>query len=150
MILGEAPGIEEDERGKPFIGLAGKLLWEELRSVGIERRDCFVANAVSCWPDRTPTDAEMYACRGNLYRQIKRCNPFIILALGNIPNSSLGKKEGIGEIRGEWYVLPWFKSNTDEDIWVFPTWHPAYLLRRRLALPEWRNDLREFARALNA
>ena len=147
MVVGEAPGRTEDEKGKPFLGPAGKLLWEELGKLGMTRADFFVTNAVSCYPNRPekkPTEGEIYACRGHLYRQVKYCDPVAILALGATANESFGKKEPMGKIHGKWYRLPWFKTSDCADIYVFPTWHPSYLLRDLSRLRAWREDLNRF------
>jgi DNA polymerase len=150
MVLGEAPGRREDEQGKPFVGPAGRLLWQELKRVGIEPRDVMAANAVCCWPQRTPTGNEIYACRGNLYDQIRRCHPSYILALGKTVNWSLGKqKTPMGELRGTWYNLAWFISSPGfepgERIPVLPTLHPAAVLRNKTLLRKWRADLTTFS-----
>lgn len=145
MVVGEAPGRKEDEYGKPFVGPAGRLLWTELAKVGIERANVFAANAVCCWPKRTPSEDEMYACRGNLYRQVRLCQPEWVLALGKTANFSLGGTrggtQGIGVIHGEAYPLGWY----EEEVMVFPTYHPAAVLRNKLLTRTWRTDLKSFA-----
>ena len=98
MVVGEAPGRREDEKGRPFCGPAGALLWKELERVGIEKKTVFAANAVSCYPARTPTEGEIYACRGNLYTQVWICKPNRILALGKTANWSFGKEEPMGQM----------------------------------------------------
>lgn len=147
LILGEAPGRVEDEKGKPFVGPSGQLLWRELAKVGIDRRDVMAANAVCCWPQRTPTENERYACRGNLYDQVRRCNPQFILALGRTVNRSLGHMKPMKEIRGKWYELHWFVTIPGMGDWipVLPTLHPAAVLRNKTLTRYWREDLRTFA-----
>lgn len=146
MIVGEAPGRVEDAEGRPFIGPAGKLLWKELDRVGVHRADTLVANAVSCYPHGTPTEGQIYACRGNLHKQIRRCNPAWILALGKTANWSFGKRDGpLSSYRGEWYTFPW---EIEVDIRVFPTYHPAAVLRDKLLTRAWRQDLALFAEEL--
>lgn len=146
LVLGEAPGRREDDAGRPFVGPAGKLLWTELRRVGIERPFVFRANAVCCWPQRTPNVDEIRACSINLWRQIKWCHPDWILAVGNTANVALGAKKSISQLRGEVYPLKWFASFPDYGcINVFPTYHPAGVMRNRLLMRQWREDLRAFA-----
>lgn len=146
LVLGEAPGRMEDEKGKPFVGPAGQLLWSELAKVGITNRDVMAANAVSCWPQRTPTESERHACKGNLYDQVRRCKPEYILALGRTINRSLGNLKPMNEIRGEWYGLHWFITIPGwERIPVLPTFHPAAVLRNRALTRVWRGDLQSFA-----
>jgi uracil-DNA glycosylase len=149
MIIGEAPGRSEDRQGRPFVGPAGKLLWEELGKNDVERIDCFVANAVSCYPGRTPTPDEVFACRANLYHQVLRCQPYAILALGRTANQSLGKDEAMGKMHGDFYWLPWFARNNGRRIKVIPTYHPAAVLRNRLLTRVFRTDVALFANQLD-
>lgn len=142
MILGEAPGRREDETGRNFSGPAGRLLWNELLTVGIDRRDVFAANAVCCYPGRTPTDGEITACRGNLFNQVKLCRPKIILALGLTANWTLGREGPMGKIRGHWYEIGLVHPLS---IGVFPTYHPAAVLRKPLLTKAWRENLKAFA-----
>jgi len=142
MILGEAPGRNEDRIGKPFVGPAGKLLWQELAKVGIERQDVFATNAVCCYPGRTPTSGEVYACRGNLFDQVKLCRPEIILALGLTANDTLGREGPMSKIRGHWYEIGLVHPLS---MGVFPTYHPAAVLRNQKYLKPWRENLKSFA-----
>lgn len=137
----------EDEQGKPFVGPAGQLLWRQLARVGITSREVMAANAVSCYPQRTPTESERHACKGNLYDQVRRCHPSYILALGRTVNRSLGNLKPMSEIRGEWYGLHWFVTieGWDDRVPVFPTFHPAAVLRNKALLRAWKGDLQAFA-----
>lgn len=146
MVIGEAPGRREDEKQVPFVGPAGKLLWEELAKVGIDKKQVMRANAVCCFPDGTPTYDERYACRGHLYAQVKHCSPKIILALGRTINASFSNKAPMGQLHGNMYELGWFRNNAGDWINIFPTWHPAAILRNRLLMRAWRVDLKSFAR----
>lgn len=144
MIIGEAPGVKEDEKGRPFCGPSGVLLWRELEKLEIDKRLVFTANAVCCYPARTPNEAEIYSCRGNLWRQIRYCDPKWILALGNVANWTLGRGEQttpMGQLHGKWYEmrfdLQWVK--------ILPTYHPSAVLRDRTLTRAWRDDLRAFA-----
>jgi len=124
MIIGEAPGAEEDRRGEPFVGRAGKLLDEMLRAVGQSRDRVFIANILKCRPpnNRDPKAEESAACRGFLQRQIELIEPKIILAVGRIAAQLLLETdEPVGRLRGSRHQLG--------DIPLVVTYHPAYLLR---------------------
>ena len=124
LIIGEAPGAEEDRRGEPFVGRAGKLLDEMLRAVGQERGDVFIANILKCRPpnNRDPKPDETKACRGYLQRQIELVQPRIILAVGRIAAQQLlGTDSPVGRLRGTLHFL--------NEIPLVVTYHPAYLLR---------------------
>ena len=124
MIIGEAPGAEEDRRGEPFVGRAGKLLDEMLRAVGEPRDKVFIANILKCRPpdNRDPKPAEAAACRDYLERQIALVKPKIILAVGKIAaQHMLGSDETVGKMRGT--------VHQHGDIPLIVTYHPAYLLR---------------------
>ena len=124
LIVGEAPGAEEDRRGEPFVGRAGKLLDEMLRAIGLDRQTVFIANILKCRPpnNRDPAAAEAAACRSYLDRQIELIQPRIILAVGRIAAQQLlGRDEAVGKLRGTVHRL--------DEIPVVVTYHPAYLLR---------------------
>jgi len=124
MIIGEAPGAEEDRRGQPFVGRAGKLLDEMLRAVGQSRDSVYIANTIKCRPpqNRDPKPAEAVACRDYLDRQIALLRPKIILAVGKIAAQNLlGSDEPVGKMRGRQHYL--------DTIPLVVTYHPAYLLR---------------------
>lgn len=124
MIIGEAPGAEEDRRGEPFVGRAGKLLDEMLKAVGEGRDRSFIANILKCRPpnNRDPKPEESAACRGYLERQIELVNPKIILAVGRIAAQLLLETDApVGRLRGSVHRLG--------DIPLVVTYHPAYLLR---------------------
>jgi DNA polymerase len=126
MIIGEAPGAEEDRRGEPFVGRAGKLLDEMLRAVGLSRKDVFIANILKCRPpnNRDPAVSEAEACRSHLDRQIELVRPRLILAVGRIAAQQLlGSDETVGRLRGRVHSLK------KQEIPVVVTYHPAYLLR---------------------
>jgi len=124
MIIGEAPGAEEDRRGEPFVGRAGKLLDEMLRAIGQRRDSVFIANILKCRPpnNRDPKPDEAAACRPYLQRQIAMVRPQIILAVGRIAAQQLlGTDDPVGRLRGRVHRL--------DDTPVVVTYHPAYLLR---------------------
>ena len=124
MIIGEAPGAEEDRRGEPFVGRAGKLLDEMLRAVGQGRDSVFIANILKCRPpnNRDPKAEESEACRAYLQRQIELVQPKVILAVGRIAaHLLLETDEPVGRLRGSRHQLG--------DTPLVVTYHPAYLLR---------------------
>ncbi len=126
MIVGEAPGAEEDRRGEPFVGRAGQLLDQMLRAVGLGRDRVFIANILKCRPpgNRDPSAEEAQACRGWLDRQIALIEPRLILAVGRVAAQALlGSDAPLGRLRGQVHTL----RNT--EIPVIVTYHPAYLLR---------------------
>ena len=126
MIIGEAPGAEEDRRGEPFVGRAGKLLDEMLRSVGLDRSSVFIANILKCRPpnNRDPAAEEATSCRAYLERQIELIKPKLILAVGRIAAQNLLHSDAaVGRMRGQVHLLP------TGQIPVVVTYHPAYLLR---------------------
>ena len=124
LIVGEAPGAEEDRRGEPFVGRAGKLLDEMLRAIGQRREDVFIANILKCRPpnNRDPKAGEAAACRPYLERQIALIKPRIILAVGRIAAQNLlACDDPVGRMRGRAHELG--------GIPLVVTYHPAYLLR---------------------
>ena len=124
LIVGEAPGAEEDRRGEPFVGRAGKLLDEMLRAIGQGRDTVFIANILKCRPpnNRDPKAQEASACRQYLERQIQLLRPKIILAVGRIAAQNLlASDEPVGRMRGRPHEL--------DGIPLVVTYHPAYLLR---------------------
>jgi DNA polymerase len=126
MIVGEAPGQEEDRRGEPFVGRAGQLLDEMLRALGLDRRSVFIANILKCRPpnNRDPAQDEAAACREYLDRQIELVSPRLILAVGRIAAQRLLDSDApVGRMRGRRHSLG------DSALPVIVTYHPAYLLR---------------------
>lgn len=124
LIIGEAPGAEEDRRGEPFVGRAGQLLDEMLRAAGQQRAQVFIANILKCRPpnNRDPEADEAAACRAYLQRQIALIQPSIILAVGRIAAQQLLETDTpVGRLRGQLHRF--------EDTPLVVTYHPAYLLR---------------------
>ena len=124
LIIGEAPGAEEDRRGEPFVGRAGQLLDQMLLAIGQSRESVFIANILKCRPpnNRDPKPAEAAACRDYLERQIALIQPKIILAVGKIAAQNLlGSDDPVGRMRGRPHDL--------DGIPLVVTYHPAYLLR---------------------
>lgn len=135
MIVGEAPGEDEDHSGRPFVGRAGQLLDKVLASVELPRETVYITNIVKFRPpgNRNPTPAEIEASVPVLLEQIKLVRPQVIVPLGNVPTQwFLGTKDGITKLRGQW--------STWHGVRVLPLYHPAYLLRnpsREQGSPKW-------------
>lgn len=126
LIIGEAPGAEEDRQGEPFVGRAGQLLNEMLKSIGFARQKVYIANILKCRPpnNRDPKPEEAECCVGYLYRQIELLQPKLILAVGRIAAQRLLKTDQtLGRLRTKIHTLP----QTQTPFVV--TYHPAYLLR---------------------
>ncbi len=126
MVVGEAPGAEEDRQGEPFVGRAGQLLTSMLAAIGLSREQVFIANVLKCRPpgNRDPRPLEAAACEPYLRRQIVLVRPRIILAVGRIAAQNLLRTDTpIGKMRGQRYTYG------DLDTPLVVTYHPAYLLR---------------------
>jgi uracil-DNA glycosylase family 4 len=141
MLIGEAPGREEDLEGLPFVGRSGKLLDRMLAAIGLDRSSVYIANIVPWRPpgNRTPTPQETAICLPFILRQIELVDPDILVCLGNPSTQTLlNTKDGITKTRGRWFA---FNAGMRE-IRAIPTFHPAFLLRtplqKRLA---WRDFL---------
>jgi DNA polymerase len=145
MVIGEAPGEEEDLRGEPFVGPAGVYLDKWLSAVGLSRlANAFIANIVKCRPpaNRDPLPEEAAACMPYLLRQIKIIRPRAVLALGRVAAQNLlGTSEGIGRLRGipgTWQGLPFLA-----------TYHPSAVLRdHELRRPVW-EDMKKLKELLD-
>lgn len=125
VFVGEGPGYEEDQQGRPFVGEAGQLLTDIIvKGMKITREDVYICNVVKCRPpdNRTPEPDEIASCETFLREQIQAIKPKVIVTLGNVPTHTLLKtKDGITKLRGKWQDF--------EGIPLMPTFHPAYLLR---------------------
>jgi uracil-DNA glycosylase len=131
MLVGEAPGRDEDIEGLPFVGRSGKLLDRMLTAIGLDRTSVYIANIVPWRPpgNRTPTPQESQICLPFILRQIELADPDILVCLGG-PSAQtlLGIKEGITKTRGRWFSFETGKR----EIRAMPTFHPAFLLRSPL------------------
>jgi DNA polymerase len=130
LVIGEAPGADEDRQGEPFVGRAGQLLNAMLRAIGLPRSEVYIANILKCRPpnNRDPQPAEASACTPYLARQIALVRPRAILAVGRIAAQWLLQSDApIGRLRGR--VFRYGDSGTP----LIVTYHPAYLLRTPLA-----------------
>jgi DNA polymerase len=125
VFVGEGPGQDEDEQGRPFVGAAGQLLTDIIvKGMQLKREDVYICNIVKCRPpgNRNPEPDEIMACEPFLIKQLQAIRPKIIIGLGNVAVKTLLKtKEGITSLRGAW--------KSYQGIPLMPTFHPAYLLR---------------------
>lgn len=129
MLIGEAPGAEEDKQGIPFVGRAGKLLTDILKAINFEREEVYIANILKCRPpnNRDPLPSERELCEPYLFKQIELIKPKIILCLGKVAsNVLLRKNDSLTKLRGDVHDLNGIKTMV--------TYHPAALLRN----PHWK------------
>ncbi len=141
MIIGEAPGADEDEQGLPFVGRAGQLLTKILEAVNLSREEVFIANIIKCRPpnNRRPTADEVEECEKYLIKQIEIIKPEFILSLGLTSVDTLLKKtHKMGDIRGKFLNY--------QNIKMLVTYHPAALLRN----PNWKKFVWEDVQLLRA
>ncbi len=126
MFIGEAPGLDEDRKGEPFVGRAGQLLTKMLKAIGFERDEVYIANVIKCRPpdNRNPRLEEIVQCLSYLHRQIQLVQPEIIVLLGGVAANALLKEQTpVSRLRGQIHRI----ENTQASVIV--TYHPAYLLR---------------------
>lgn len=152
MLIGEAPGYWEDQKGEPFVGKAGQLLDKIFDCVGLSRKkDVYICNTIKCRPpeNRNPLPEEKDACREYLDAQINILKPKIILICGGVAlNSMLPDKGGITKVRGKWFDGPYGSK-------MMPIFHPSYLLRndsREKGSPKWLmwQDIKEIKRVYDS
>jgi DNA polymerase len=150
MLIGEAPGAEEDRQGKPFVGASGQLLDRMLATIGLDRSSVYITNVIYWRPpgNRSPTQAEIAACQPFLERQIELLEPDLVVFVGGIAaRALLGVNEGVTKLRGRRFT---YVTQGGRSIPAMVMFHPAYLLRtpgqKRLA---WR-DLLAIRSQLNA
>lgn len=151
MLIGEAPGFYEDQKGLPFVGKAGQLLDRIFESVGLSRKkDVYICNTIKCRPpeNRDPLPEEKEACKEFLDAQIEILKPKIILICGKVAlNSMLNTTLGITKVRGQWFDGP-------NNAKMMPIFHPSYLLRndsKEKGSPKWLmwQDIKEIKEAYN-
>ncbi len=134
MLIGEAPGREEDERGLPFVGRAGQLLDKMLGAIGLDRSKVYITNVLNWRPpqNRDPSPEEAAACLPFLHRHIELADPRLMILLGAVSvRHVLGLTDGILRLRGNWQFYQ--NGQLGHAIPVMPTLHPAYLLRQTAA-----------------
>lgn len=149
MLVGEAPGADEDRIGKPFMGRSGQLLDRMLAAIGLDRTQVYVANIVPWRPpgNRTPTPQEVAICKPFITRQIELASPEFLLCLGGpAAQNLLDIKDGILRTRGRWFT---YKTEDGREIRTLPTLHPAYLLRQPLQKRLGWRDFQALRRALD-
>ena len=129
MLVGEAPGADEDRTGLPFVGRSGRLLEKMLAAIGLKREDVYITNVIMWRPpgNRTPTDAEVAVCLPFLKRQIELIDPKLIVFLGaSAANALLDNTESISKMRGRFLE---YETAGKKNIPALATFHPAFLLR---------------------
>ncbi len=148
VVLGEAPGGQEDETCAPFVGPAGKLIRKHLEEVGIDLETICFVNTVSCFPHDTPKEAHVIACRPNKLAQIRLANPTWMILLGKVAAQSFRPDLTISQIRGRPFIPAPLTGWGDPAVAPGPvamaTYHPAAALRNRLYETELRRDLERF------
>jgi uracil-DNA glycosylase len=142
MFIGEAPGYNEDQQGRPFVGAAGKLLEELLAEIGLTREDVWIGNVVKCRPpqNRDPRPEEIAACAGYLERQISLLQPKLIATLGRYSMERFFPGARITRVHGQ--------ARRDGARVLIPLFHPAYVLRNISALPDAKRDMHKLPRLL--
>jgi DNA polymerase len=154
MIIGEAPGADEDRQGKPFVGVSGQLLDRMLASIGLDRKAeapeaaFYITNILPWRPpgNRNPTDAEVALFLPFVLRHIALARPRQVLLLGGVSAKALLRaKDGITRLRGRWHSL----ESESGPLPALPSWHPAYLLRNPAAKRDSWADLLLLRRRLN-
>jgi DNA polymerase len=131
MLIGEAPGAEEDRRGLPFVGKAGQLLDRMLAAIGRDRTSAYITNILFWRPpgNRTPSTEEVALCRPFVDRHIALVRPRVLVCIGGISAKALlGRSEGITKLRGKWHTLT--PPDLDAPIATTAIFHPAFLLRQ--------------------
>lgn len=145
MIIGEAPGHDEDLQGKPFVGRAGQLLDRMLQAIEIDPKQVYITNILKCRPpnNRDPKAEETKSCYQFLQAQIQQLNPKVIFAVGRISAQTLLQDQSpLGRLRKKQYILP------ETDIPMLVTYHPAYLLRNPAEKVKVWQDLKSLKRLL--
>jgi len=137
MLVGEAPGEDEDRQGRPFVGVSGQLLDQMLAGIGMDRESVYISNILFWRPpgNRSPTDAEIAACLPFAERHIALIKPKVLVLLGGVAAKSLLRtRDGITKMRGRWTsYTPHVGTPSAESFRCLPTLHPAYLLRQPAA-----------------
>lgn len=137
MFVGEGPGAQEDQTGRPFVGMAGKCLDQWIAAVGLQRSDVYIANVVKCRPidNRDPYPQEKESCAPFLHTQIALIKPKVLVALGrHAANSLTGRNLTMGELRDA--DLVYRNEKTAMEVPVIAVYHPSYVLRGKRAEKE--------------
>ena len=148
MLIGEAPGADEDRQGKPFVGVSGQLLDRMMATIGLDRTSFYITNILFWRPpgNRTPTSTEVASCLPFMKRHIELINPSAIMLVGGLSaKTMLNRTEGILRQRGKWAN---YQLNSERAIPALPILHPAYLLRQPAAKRQAWMDLLSFQKKL--
>ncbi|MGH7068997.1 MAG: uracil-DNA glycosylase [Acetobacteraceae bacterium] len=149
VLIGEAPGAEEDRAGLPFVGPSGRLLDTMLASIGLDRTKFLITNVLPWRPpgNRSPTDQEISVCLPFLLRHLALLQPHFLVLLGTMATRALtGTSQGISRLRGRWTMVS--VPGLQQPIPALPTYHPAYLLRTAAAKRDTWRDLLLLRRTL--
>lgn len=148
VVVGEAPGEQENTKGKPFVGPAGMLARAWLERVRINPLDVAWLNVVSCWPNRTPTTKEVTACRPNLIAQMEYLDPKYVLVFGGVALAALCPiATKVTEAAG--YFWKPNVGSLKTSVWAMATWHPAAVLRNQSLEQKAIEDIEYFALVAN-
>jgi len=153
MLIGEAPGADEDRAGLPFVGVSGQLLDRMLGCIGLDRRSVYITNVIFWRPpgNRPPTAEEIAACLPFVERHIELVSPDLLVLLGGASSKTLlARSDGIMRLRGKWFQYE--SAGLARPVPALPTFHPAYLLRQPEQKREsWRDLLliKDFLKKLN-
>lgn len=156
VLIGEGPGADEDQQGKPFVGPSGRLLDKMLGSIGVDRSKCLITNVIFWRPpgNRTPTDTEVAQCLPFMLRLLALTRPRLVVTLGKLATAALsGQNQGIRRLRGHWLKLSApgaAELGVAEGLSVLAMLHPAYLLRTPSARREAWEDMLTLRAALEA
>lgn len=151
MVIGEAPGQEEDRQGRPFVGKSGKLLDRMLASIGLDRDSVYITNVVPWRPvdNRKPTHDEVAVCVPFISRHIELVDPAVMILLGGAAASALlARHEGINRLRGRWF--DYASPGLPRPVPAIATFHPAYLLRTPAAKRDAWRDLLQVRKRLGS
>ena len=149
MLIGEAPGVEEDKLGKPFVGLAGQLLNKMLKAINLDRNSVYITNVVPWRPpnNRTPNSEEILQCLPFIQKHIEIIKPSIMILLGGTAAKAiLATTLGITKLRGQWYEYN--NLNIKKPILTRAMYHPAFLLRSPIHKKEAWEDLQEIQKKI--
>ncbi len=143
MMVGDAPGANEDETGRPFIGQSGNLMSDLLEEAGIKRDDVFITSILKCRPpdNRNPTTEEVRSCAPFVLAQLDSIAPIVLVTLGNeaydlFSSTFYLPKKKVGEVRGKV-----FRLHSTGAKYLIPTYHPAALIYNRKLIPQFKEDL---------
>lgn len=162
VFIGEGPGYDEDLKGRPFVGKAGELLTKIINAMGLKRENVYITNIVKCHPlkdpsdntkrgnDRPPNEEEINSCIPILKEQLNIIKPEFICCLGAVAfKTLLNTKEGISNLRGNFFDYYPSEKNKDFKITLTGTFHPAYLLRNPSAKKDCWEDIKKLMKKMN-